>query len=157
MPGKDIYHEMLKCTHGLGQPSKTKDGIYRKSTFRDTGCKAQISATLKIRKGEFRVCITKQKTIHNHPVNEEQYKFYHEQRILNKNDQGCYNDVQLMVSSGANKRKILQYIRKETGKEMTMVDLHNFIAHCNQGTHEKMTENASLQAVSRIVIYCIYI
>ncbi|KAG6944337.1 hypothetical protein JG688_00017134, partial [Phytophthora aleatoria] len=79
------------------------------------------------------VCITVQRTGHNHEVSQDVYPTYHEARHVS--DDEVLSTVQTLHRAGANRKRILEYILDNTAVEPTMKDVHNLVTRLQQGSY----------------------
>ncbi|POM69320.1 Hypothetical protein PHPALM_14399, partial [Phytophthora palmivora] len=119
-----FYNKTYVCTH-YGSPRRsTGRGARPHQHSRRIGCEAQINACVREAGGR-KVCITKQKTGHNHAVGEEVYQHYHEARTVS--DDEVLATVQTLHRAGASRKRILEYITENTNVQPSMKDVHNLV------------------------------
>ncbi|KAE8963071.1 hypothetical protein PF011_g29166, partial [Phytophthora fragariae] len=114
----------LVCTHGWKRKSRGK-GI-RKSYFeKTTGCKASIKAGVVWNDDThaFMVRVTGFDVIHNHTVSKAVFENHVSNRRVE--DPNILSFVDELQSAGSKPKLILQYLRKKTGKNVTLRDVHN--------------------------------
>lgn len=110
---------------------------------------------------DWEVCVTRQVAQHNHEVGPNIFKTYHENRRIE--DEEVISTVQTLRRSGANRKRILQYILENTVVEPTMRDVHNLLARLQEDDYAFPTVEERVQAfledfaqetgnVSRIII-----
>ncbi|ETP13032.1 hypothetical protein F441_11694 [Phytophthora nicotianae CJ01A1] len=79
----------------------------------------------RIKASNWEVCITGQRTGHNHEVGQEIYKIYRESRQVTDNE--VRSAVRTLHRAGANRKRILEYITENTSVNPTMKDVHNLV------------------------------
>ncbi|KAE9223435.1 hypothetical protein PF002_g14966 [Phytophthora fragariae] len=116
------------CTHGWSRKSRGK-GI-RKSYFeKSTGCKANVKACVCWKEGEgvngFMVRVTGFDVSHNHNVSKEIYENH--ASIRRVDDPAVLSFVDELQAAGSKPKLIMQFVRKKTGKNVALRDIHNML------------------------------
>ncbi|KAE9266489.1 hypothetical protein PF001_g30459, partial [Phytophthora fragariae] len=138
----------LVCTHGWKRKSRGK-GI-RKSYFeKTTGCKASIKAGVVWNDDThaFMVRVTGFDVIHNHTVSKAVFENHVSNRRVE--DPNILSFVDELQSAGSKPKLILQYLRKKTGKNVTLRDVHNMVSKMKEERRGGVTTEERLEAVLR--------
>ncbi|ETM02526.1 hypothetical protein F442_01068 [Phytophthora nicotianae P10297] len=124
LPEITIYNKTFVWTHS-GTPRRGRNqGSRPNQHSRKIRCRAQINACVR-ESGNWEVCITGQRTGHNHEVGQEIYKIYRESRQVTDNE--VRSAVRTLHRAGANRKRILEYITENTSVNPTMKDVHNLV------------------------------
>ncbi|OWZ02190.1 ABC transporter, partial [Phytophthora megakarya] len=116
----------LGCTHDWNTKSRGK-GIRKCHFDRGTGCKANIKAAVAWNdaEGVFMVRVTDYDVRHNHAVSKATYQNHVSNRQVQ--DSTLLAFVDELQAAGAKPKLMMQYLRKKTGKNVTLRDVHNLV------------------------------
>eukprot|EP00644_Phytophthora_capsici_P019392 jgi/Phyca11/133192/e_gw1.356.2.1 len=140
----EIYYRKLVCTHSWSRPSRSK-GKRHNYFVKSTGCQAQMTVSVAwdaIR--GFHVKVTQQDTAHNHALGSGPYGNHPSNRRVQ--DEDVINFVDELQAAGAKKKLILQFLRKKTGKNVTLRDVHNMVAGLKEARRGSTTVESRLDA-----------
>ncbi|KAE8955731.1 hypothetical protein PR002_g31701 [Phytophthora rubi] len=138
------------CTHGWSRKSRGK-GI-RKSYFeKSTGCKANVKACVCWKEGEgvngFMVRVTGFDVSHNHNVSKAIYENH--ASIRRVDDPAVLSFVDELQAAGSKPKLIMQFVRKKTGKNVALRDIHNMVAKMRERRRGGATVEERLETVLR--------
>ncbi|XP_066923591.1 zinc finger SWIM domain-containing protein 3-like [Clytia hemisphaerica] len=131
------YEIQYVCKHS-GKARLRSTGKRKTSSYRNE-CPFFINIGLS--KDVQSLVVTKAHFIHNHEINRNLFRHYASQRKL---DKGTKYQAIDFLKAGANKKKVRQKLASETGKIVTMRDIHNL----NQLSK---TEDPSRNDLQRVV------
>ncbi|KAG2863403.1 hypothetical protein PC113_g5456 [Phytophthora cactorum] len=86
-----------------------------------------------VRAPRFHVKITHQNTTHNHTLGSGSYGNHPSARCVQ--DENGIAFVDELQAAGLKKNPILQFLRKKTGKRITLRDIHNLVAKLKEARH----------------------
>ncbi|KAG3103959.1 hypothetical protein PI124_g13088 [Phytophthora idaei] len=120
------YYQRLICTHGWPRASRStgkRESYFKKSTL----CEAQLSLTV-VWCGDrgFLVKVTQQVTEHNHTLDQRTYENHPSNRRID--DPGVIDFVAELQAAGAKNKLSMRYLRRRTGKQVTLRDVHNLVS-----------------------------
>ncbi|KAE9038847.1 hypothetical protein PR001_g7787 [Phytophthora rubi] len=141
------YYRRLCCTHIWCRPSRSTGK--RKNYFvKSTKCEAQLSLMVVwgADKG-FQVKVTQQNTTHNHRLGSTSYENHPVNRRVD--DADVINFVDELQMAGAKKKLILEYLRRKTGKKVTLRDVHNLVQKLKDARRGSTTVEARLDTILR--------
>ncbi|KAG6584652.1 Histone H4 [Phytophthora cinnamomi] len=122
-----IYSKAYVCTHH-GQPRPKATGQRTRKPSRAINCPARI--TMLLRKdhssGSYFVHVTSHTARHNHELSGGDYRRH--PKIRKITDADILRTVRVLQKANAQPRKILEYVREHTDKELVMRDVHNLLA-----------------------------
>ncbi|DAZ99279.1 TPA: hypothetical protein N0F65_005447, partial [Lagenidium giganteum] len=123
------YSKTLLCTHGM--PNKSRDSDVRHyNVVRDIGCLARINATLVgTKNGDNRIHVN---VIVGH--NNARNAILHEHYVVRRRvvDPELLQEAENMMLAGAKSRGIRKYLKEQTGKKVTLKDVHDFKTRCKR-------------------------
>ncbi|EGZ12312.1 hypothetical protein PHYSODRAFT_563126 [Phytophthora sojae] len=126
-----IYSKGVVCTHH-GQPRPRAAGLRTRKPSRAINCPARVSniMTLLLRKdhatGQYFVYVTSHIAQHNHELSGGLYRRH--PMIRKVDDPDILRTVRALMKANVQPRKILEYVREHTDKEVVMRDVHNLLA-----------------------------
>eukprot|EP00644_Phytophthora_capsici_P007492 jgi/Phyca11/111841/e_gw1.21.270.1 len=140
----------LVCTHGWLR--KSRGTGQRKCHFdKSTGCKANVKAAVTwndaIGYKKFMVRVTAFDVVHNHKVSKALYDNHSSnRRIENPTILAFVDELQ---AAGSKPKMIMQYLRKKTGKNVTLRDVHNMVAKMKEKRRGGASTEERLEMVLR--------
>ncbi|OWZ11260.1 ABC transporter, partial [Phytophthora megakarya] len=142
------YRVKLICTHGW----KRKSGRtgQRKSYFsKSTECKADVKATVVRNEHgrKFMVRVTGCNTQHNHRVGRSVYDNHPSVRRVE--DPVILAFVDVMQSAGSKPKRIMQFLREKTGKNVTFRDVHSMVSRMREERRGSETVEQRLESLLR--------
>ncbi|KAE9032030.1 hypothetical protein PR003_g11281 [Phytophthora rubi] len=121
------YSKAVVCTHH-GQPRPRAAGLRTRKPSRAINCPARI--TLVLRKdpscGQYFVYVTSHLARHNHELSGGIYRRH--PMIRKVDDPDILRTVRALQKANVQPRKILEYVREHTDKEIVIRDVHNLLA-----------------------------
>ncbi|KAG6944882.1 hypothetical protein JG688_00016862, partial [Phytophthora aleatoria] len=83
---------------------------------------------------KFAICITKVLLEHNHVLSKNRYELL--PRVRNALDAKVVNNVNVLRKAGAIRKSILKYIVEDTGRNLTIQDVHNLVRRLKKHEEE---------------------
>ncbi|KAG3189509.1 hypothetical protein PC128_g11706 [Phytophthora cactorum] len=129
----DSWESFFACLDYWTRQSRSK-GKRRGCFENSTGCEAHMSVAVAwcATRG-FHVKITHQNTTHNHTLGSGSYGNHPSARCVQ--DENGIAFVDELQAAGLKKNPILQFLRKKTGKRITLRDIHNLVAKLKEARH----------------------
>eukprot|EP00644_Phytophthora_capsici_P018824 jgi/Phyca11/132883/e_gw1.251.3.1 len=141
------YYQRMICTHGWSWPSRSK-GKRENYFMKSTQCQAQLSLTVVwVSDLGFQVKVTQQSTVHNHPLGQLTYANHPANRRVE--DADVLGFVEELQVAGAKKKMIMEYLRRKTGKRVTLRDVHNMVANIKEARRGATTVESRLDCCFR--------
>ncbi|KAG6947819.1 hypothetical protein JG688_00015379 [Phytophthora aleatoria] len=126
------------------RPSRSK-GKSHNCFVKSTGCQAQLAVSVVWdATRSFHVKITQQKTAHNHSLGAGAYGNHPANRCVD--DDAVIDFVNELQAAGAKKKRILQFMRKKTGKHVILREARNLVAKLKEARLGSTTVESRLEA-----------
>ncbi|KAG2814298.1 hypothetical protein PC116_g31592 [Phytophthora cactorum] len=143
--GKD--YQRLICTHGRSRASRStgkRESYFKKATL----CEAQLSLTVAwCGDRGFQVKVTQQVTEHNHTLDQRVYENHPSNRWID--DPDVIDFVAELQAARAKNKLGMRYLRRRTGKQVTLRDVHNLVSKLKEIRRGATTVESRLECCFR--------